>query len=378
MNKNKCEYVTPKKLYNLESKEDYNEARIFCGDPNGIIYRNKSNHDWAIQIYANMEGRTWFPKRVNLEKDKKRYTSLTDEEKRAYDLVLAQLATNDSIQSNQLVDNINRYITSPAVNMCIIRQASEEVVHSDAYSRMAEEVTGDFVYYLHEKDEELYRKNMSIATMYALAYDDVFIPLDSNDIKSKLNIDVKEGKYMIVKEPNVKDLLKACTANQILEELVFPGGFAVILSLENKMPGSAEMIAEIMKDETLSHVPLFKNIFRTAVKETFDGIVPKDVEEFSLDLISKMVDAEKRWTKYVSKGLLGFSERAIDIFVEGKGNSVCKNLGLPLLYKESDFNPLQDLLNKHLVGGELDKRTGFFEKNVADYTVGTLDMGDDW
>jgi len=374
----KCEFVLPKKLYNLDSKEDYDEAKIFCGNPNGIIFRNKSNHDWAIQLYANMEGRTWFPKRINLEKDKKRYSNLTDAEKRAYDLVLAQLATNDSIQANQLVDNINRYITSPAVNMCIVRQASEEVVHSDAYARMAEEVTGDFIYYLHNEDNELFIKNMSIANMYAKAYDDVEIVVEGKDIRLKLGIEVKDGKYLIVKEPTIKDLLKACTANQILEELVFPGGFAVILSLENKMPGSAEMIAEIMKDETLSHVPIFKNIFRTAVKENFDGVVPEDVKEFSLSLIEEMVNAEKRWTKYVSKGLLGFSERAIDIFVEGKGNSVCKNLGLPLLYEESEFNPLQDLLNKHLVGGSESKRTGFFERNVADYTVGTLDMGDDW
>ena len=374
----KCEFILPKKLYNLKSKEDYDEAKIFCGNPNGIIYKNKTSHKWAIQIYNNMEGRTWFPKRINLEKDKKKYVNLTDAEKRAYDLVLAQLATNDSIQSNQLVDNFNRFVTSPVVNMCLIRQASEEVVHSDSYTRMAEEVRGDFIYYLHEEDEELYRKNMSIANMYAKAYNDVIIEVDAEFIRKHIDPNIKDGKYYITKEPNIKDLLKAAIANQILEELVFPGGFAVILSLESKMPGSAEMIAEIMKDETLSHVPLFKNIFRTAVKENFDGIIPKDVEEFGLELIKEMTNAEKRWTKYVSKGLLGFSDRVIDIFVEGKANSVCKNLGLPLLFKESDFNPLQDLLDKHLVGGNETKRSGFFERNVADYTVGTLDMGDDW
>ena len=373
-----CDYVLPKKLYNLESEEDYNEAKVFCGNPNGIIFRNKSNHGWAVQVYSNMEGRTWFPKRVNLEKDKKRYFTLTEEEKRAYDLVLAQLATNDSIQSNQLVDNINRYITSPAINMCIIRQASEEVVHSDAYTRMVEGVTGDFIYYLHKKDKELYRKNMSIANMYSKAYSEINVEVDSDELNKKLKLNLPEGKYIITKEPTIKDLLKASIANQILEELVFPGGFAVILSLENKMPGSAEMIAEIMKDETLSHVPLFKNIFRTAIKENFNSVIPKDIEKFGLELIEEMCNVEKRWTKYVSKGLLGFSERSVDIFIEGKANSVCKNLGLPLIYKKSDFNPLQELLNKHLIGGSETKRSGFFERNVADYTVGTLDMGDDW
>ena len=37
----------------------------------------------------------------------------------------------------------------------------------------------------------------------------------------------------------------ASVANQVLEELVFPGGFVIMFSLENKMAGTAEMIKEI-------------------------------------------------------------------------------------------------------------------------------------
>ena len=42
-----------------------------------------------------------------------------------------------------------------------------------------------------------------------------------------------------------EDLLTIFCANQILEELVFPGGFAMMLSLADEMPGSGQMIAEI-------------------------------------------------------------------------------------------------------------------------------------
>ena len=54
---------------------------------------------------------------------------------------------------------------------------------------------------------------------------------------------------MIVDDPKVEDLLMAMVANQILEELVFPGGFVALFSLATKLPGSSEMASEIMKDE---------------------------------------------------------------------------------------------------------------------------------
>lgn len=123
-----------------------------------------------------------------------------------------------------------------------------------------------------------------------------------------------------------------------------------------------------MKDETLSHVPLFMHIFRTTVAENNIDLSPDtELVKFILNMITEMTNAEKRWTKYVSKGLLGFSERAIDVFVESKANSICKNLKLPLLYKEEVNNPLQAILQKHLKDGKLASRENYFENNVTQY-----------
>lgn len=51
--------------------------------------------------------------------------------KKSYDLVLAQLISNDSIQSSQLVERINCFVTSPIVNACLIQQSSEECMVGD-------------------------------------------------------------------------------------------------------------------------------------------------------------------------------------------------------------------------------------------------------
>ena len=115
-----------KKIFNTESQEAFMDAKIVGGNPNGIMNFNRCPHSFAYPLYKKMIARTWFPDDVNISKDKVNYSTLNPEEKRMYDLVLAQLIANDSIQANQLADKINGYITSPIVNACLIRQSSEE------------------------------------------------------------------------------------------------------------------------------------------------------------------------------------------------------------------------------------------------------------
>ncbi len=337
-----------KKIFNHESREAFDEARIIGGNPNGIMNFNQTNHKWAKTIYDNMKARTWFPAQVSIINDVSNYLNLTEDEKRMYDLVLAQLIANDSIQTNQLMDRVNSYITSPIVNACLAVQAMEEANHSDSYAVMAEDIAKDTdrIYRMHEYDDELTLKNSKVENMYESLY-------TGND-------------------PSKEDMLMIFLANQILEELVFPGGFVAMYSIDDKMSGTGAMIAEIAKDETLSHVPLFKNIFRTTVHEEFNGIIPIDVVYKGTELIKVMTDAEIRWTKYATKGVLGFSDNAIKVYIESQANSVCNNLGFPKMYKEEKNNPLGKLLKSRLRGGELETRSAFFETNVVDYSKGTL------
>jgi len=266
----KATKLEPKKIFNQNSTEEFNEAKILNGNPNGILNFNKTNHGWATDIYKKMEARTWFPKQVNIAKDKNNYRVLSAAKKRSYDLTLAQLIADDSMQTNQLMDRINSYITSPIVNACISRQSSEEGTHSYSYSVMAEDIADDtdLIYDMHNRDIELRIKNAAVERMYETLYkvykptfDDVYPIIEKmiDDNIDKENYTAEEVKDIIKDSikltinaindmeygPTDEDMLLAFIANQILEELVFPGGFTIILSLANDMPGSAEMIAEI-------------------------------------------------------------------------------------------------------------------------------------
>ena len=227
-----------KKIFNQGSDERFEDEKIIGGNPNGIINFNRSPYAWSYPLYKAMMARTWFPEQVNVSKDKVMYGQLTADEKRMYDLVLAQLITNDSIQTNQLMDRMNGYITESVVNACLCIQAKEEAVHSQSYAVMAEDIANDTdrIYMMHHYDDELRLKNQAVQDMYDSVFDIV------------LSEDETTVTY---KKPTSEDLLMCFLANQILEEMVFPGGFAAMLSLEGKMPGTVEMIKEIMGDKRM-------------------------------------------------------------------------------------------------------------------------------
>jgi len=355
-----------KKIFNQMSNESINDARVLGGNPTGVMDFNRTNHAWATEIYLKMKDRTWFPNQVDISKDIVSYQNLNSRKLRSYDLVLAQLIANDSIQSNQLADRINPYVTSPIINACLITQDMEEVNHSYSYAVMAEDIAQDTsrIYDMAKNDEALAKKNKAVEDMYEVLNK----PYTTNKINAMFNY-IKHDILKIEYRPSNEDMLLACAANQVLEELVFPGGFVVIHSLERDLPGSSAMIAEIQKDETLSHVELFKHIFRQILAEEFYNQVPERIKDSIYDVIGKMVEAEKAWTRYASKGLEGFSDATIDIFIEGRANSVCKNLRLEPMFDKHEYDPLNRLLTSHLKGGEdaNKSRSNFFEANVADY-----------
>jgi ribonucleoside-diphosphate reductase beta chain len=335
-----------KQVYNLKSDERFEMAKVIGGNPNGIINFEKTPHKWAKNIFDTMLKNTWFATEPDISQDKLNYDKLTYEEKRSYDLVLSQLISNDSIQTNQLMDSINQYITSPVVNACIARQTFEEANHSLSYAVMVEDICKDTdrIYRMFEHDEKLRDKNNKVADMF---------------------------KNINANNPTVEDLYLAFTANQILEEMIFPIGFAVMYHLGKKMKGSAKMIYFIHRDE-LTHTALFKNIYQTAVRE--NSIKPN--ESKILEMIRYMADIEKEWGYYATEGLTGFSKTAIDLLVEYQANSVCTNLKLSeTAYEVTDGGPLVKLLKDNIPTANKTK-TNFFEGQVADYSIGSLDMSD--
>ncbi len=336
-----------KKIYNPNSHESVNARKVFGGDPTGIFELNKIKYQWAYNLWDMMLNNTWFPKEVDLTGDVRDYKQLTPSEKNAYDKALSQLIFMDSLQTNNLIDNVNPYITSPEINLILVRQAFEEALHSQSYAVMVDSISqnSDEIYDMWRQDSTLKGKNDYIASVY---------------------------EQLATGEPSETDIVKAMFANQILEGIYFYSGFTFFYTLarSGKMLGSAQMIRFIQRDE-VTHLLIFQNMINVVKKERPDLFTPELLDEV-YEMFEKAVELEVSWGKYITEGnILGLTDGIIEDYIQHLADKRLNAVGLKKLYNKE--HPIKWVDNFSSFN---DQKTNFFEGNVTNYSKGSLDLDD--
>ena len=335
-----------KKIYNPNSREHVNNRKIFGGDPTGIFELNNIKYQWAYNLWDVMLNNTWFPKEVDMTQDVRDYKQLTQPEKNAYDKALSQLIFMDSLQTNNLIDNINPYITSPEINLILVRQAFEEALHSQSYAVMVDSISQntDEIYDMWRQDMKLKGKNDYIAKVYE--------DLAANATDS--------------------GIVKAMFANQILEGIYFYSGFTFFYTLarSGKMLGSAQMIRFIQRDE-VCHLVVFQNMINATRRERPELFTPELIDDV-YDMFEKAVDLEVSWGQYITDGqILGLTDEIIDQYIKHLADQRLHAVGLKKLYNvEHPIKWVDDFAKFN------DQKTNFFEGNVTNYSKGSLDFDD--
>lgn len=339
--------INRKKIYNPNSQESVNDRKIFGGNPTSIFELNKIKYQWAYNLWKVMLANTWFPEEVNMTNDKRDYTSdLTPEEKIGYDRALAQLIFMDSLQTNNLIDNVNPYITSPEINLILVRQAFEEALHSQSYAVMVESISAntDEIYEMWRTDIQLRSKNDYIANVYE----------------------------ELAVNPTESTLLKAMFANQILEGIYFYSGFTFFYTLarSGKMLGSAQMIRFIQRDE-ITHLLLFQNMINSLKKE-MPQLFTKDLIKEVIEMFREAVKVESAWGDYITQGkILGLTSEIIHEYICYLADNRLKRVGLPILYNAK--HPIKWVDSFSLIN---DTKTNQFEAQPTTYAKGSLNFDD--
>lgn len=281
-----------------------------------------------------------------MTRDVSDYKTLTVYEKSAYDKVLAQLIFMDSLQTNNIIDNLNPYITAPEINLILVRQAFEEALHSQSYAVMVDSISEN-----SEEIYELWRKDMKLKT--------------KNDVIAKVYNNLSDN-------PSDRTIVLAMFANVILEGIYFYSGFAYLYTLarSDKMLGSAQMIRFIQRDE-VTHLVLFTNMIKSTKRERPE-IFTDDLKEEVKRMFIEAVELEVSWGIYITNNqILGLTDDDIRGYIQYLADLRLVSVGLPKIY--GNDNPLKwvDSFSKFN-----DQKTNFFEGNVANYKMGGLDLDD--
>ena len=339
--------ISRKLIYNPKSMESVADRRIFGGNPTSMFELNKIKYQWAYNLWKVMLANTWLPEEVNMNADKRDYNGgLTPQEKIGYDRALAQLIFMDSLQTNNLIDNVNPYITSPEVKLVLVRQAFEEALHSQSYAVMVESISANTeeIYDMWRVDMQLRSKNDYIASVY----------------------------MSLAENPNELNLLKAMFANQILEGIYFYSGFSFFYTLarSGKMLGSAQMIRFIQRDE-ITHLLLFQNMINSLRKEQSHLFTPS-LEEEVIEMFKTAVDIESSWGEYITQGqVLGLTSDIIREYIQYLADRRLQAVGFREIYHSKHPIKWVDDFAKFN-----EQRTNFFEARVTNYSKGSLNFDD--
>ena len=331
-----------KPLFNPNGDIEVISRRLIGGDTTNLNDYNNMKYTWVSDWYRQAMNNFWIPEEVNLSTDVKQYDQLTPAERRAYDKILSFLIFLDSIQTANL-PYVSEYITANEVNLCLAIQTYQEAIHSQSYSYMLDTICSpqerNEVLYQWKNDEHLLDRNTFIGDLYNLFQE----------------------------EKSADNLAKVMIANYILEGVYFYSGFMFFYNLarNNKMPGSAQIIRYINRDEN-THLWLFKSIILELQKENPELFTPEKAEVYR-QMIKEGSEQEIRWGHYViGDDIQGLNKEMITDYIQYLGNLRCTSIGLEPIYEghkeePESMNWVSQYSNANMI------KTDFFEARSTAY-----------
>ena len=338
-------------LFNPDGDIDLRKRQMVGGNTTNLNDFNNMKYQWVSGWYRQAMNNFWIPEEINLNQDIKDYPHLDKDERTAYDKILSFLVFLDSIQTANL-PNVSEYITANEINLCLNIQTFQEAVHSQSYSYMLDTICSpeerNDVLYQWKTDQHLLKRNSFIGDCY-------------NDFQ--LNKDMFH-------------FMKVLIANYILEGSYFYSGFMFFcnLSRNGKMPGSAQEIRYINRDEN-THLWLFKNIILELQKEVPDMFTPDKVKVYQ-DMMREGVRQEIAWGKYViGNKLQGLTEKMVEDYILYLGNLRSTALGFSPLYDGYEEEPADMAWVSAYANANMVK-TDFFEARSTAYAKSTALIDD--
>lgn len=340
------------KVTNTTNRDIINKRRVINGFDDGLMQVSPLKHPFADSIFKTMLHNNWVPQEVYMGKDLEMWQSpnkLTENERNVFKRSLAFVSNLDGIQTDNITANVLRQITSPEISLALIRQAYEEALHVHSYSTMVEalQLDPEEIYGMYRRDQGLYEKNKYVLKSLGKISGDNF----------------KTGTF-----ENDQNFLEACVSNIILEGIYFYSAFLIFYTLKRngKMPGSAEMIQFINRDEDM-HLKLFINIVNEIKKEQPE-LWTDDFKRTLVENIKGAVEHELDWGKScIQEGILGLNSENLTEYLHFIADMRMIAIGIPAHFNARNPFPWIDQFTQ---GSMIE--VNFFEGTVKEYTSGAL------
>jgi len=305
------------KIIELE-KPSEESWKLFFGDHGGMLRVDKVDHPVIMNLFKKGFSDVWSWTVVDFNSDILGWQNLDPIAQRIFLLNNGYQTVMDSG-----VVGIYNYLAMTATNtetkLAYQYIAQNESIHAGSYSYGLSQMFGS-----------------EAAQKINIVYEDEFIQNRMND-----EVDFSDELFQNVIVEGKKDpeaVFKAVVATYVLEHIKFPFSFFATWTInrinDNAIQGFSMLLKLIAQDELDFHVPVNKNVLKILKREARQGFGEAWDEQFIIDYVRKVAEAEKEWSDYLllEGELPGFSKNINNSFIEYHADKTLRDLGIDPIY----------------------------------------------
>jgi ribonucleoside-diphosphate reductase beta chain len=304
--------------------------------------------DFFKQFRTAYEKNNWTVQEISFSTDKADLREkLTDAERHVVSRLVAFFATGDQIVCNNACLTLYKHVNSPEARMYYSRQIYEESLHIDFYKTLLEE-------YVPDPEEQIaaFQAINNVPSIKQKA-EFCFKWMDQMNAIDRLETDEDKQTF----------LMNLITFACAVEGLFFFAAFAYVYYLRDRglLHGLASGTNWVFRDESAHMRFAFSliDVIRQETPQLWDGM-----EDKIKQMLSEAIDCELQFANDVlSVGVIGLAQKDMLEYLRYVADGHCKRLGMEPMYNAVcpfDFMLTQDV----------QALTSFFERTVAEYTVG--------
>ena len=347
-------------MYTLGTNEKHNTQRNAFFDGSVEIARydmlKYTNFD---KITDKQLGFFWRPEEVDILRDSKDFSDLSDSEKHIFTSNLKRQIVLDTVQGRAPNLALLPIVSLPELETWIETWSFFETIHSRSYTHIIRNVYPDpsAVFDSIMDIPEIVECGKDISKYY-----DDLIEYNRTATGPKTGY----GSY------RHKTLLWLClNAVNALEGIRFYVSFACSWAFAElkKMEGNAKIIRFIARDENV-HLAATQQLLKILRREDPDfEQIAKDTEQEVQQLFVDVIEQEKKWAEYLFKdgSMIGLNAELLKQYVEWIGSKRMGNVGLKSPYHPGSTNPLP-WTQKWITGGSV--QVAPQETEISSYVVG--------
>jgi len=362
-NLNGTTYTMSKQQYNLTTKTDYLQRKMFL-DPAGPVTIQRFEevkYNKIVKFEQEARGFFWVPEEVNLTKDASDFKDSSDTVRHIFTSNLLRQTALDSLQGRGPSQIFTPVVSLPELEALVYNWTFFETnIHSRSYSHIIRNIYNvpkEVFNTIHDTKEIV-----DMASNVGYFYDRLHLLNCRKETGEKID----EGEH-------IRAIWLALNASYALEAFRFMVSFATSLAMvENKIfMGNGNIISLILQDEIM-HRDWTAFLINQVVKE--DPRFAEAREQCLADVYDMYLDVireEKAWAEYLfSRGpVIGLNANILKDFVDYTANTALKEIGIKYVEPHPRSTPIP-WFNKHVDTHK--KQTALQENESTNYVIGVM------